>query len=82
MERFATCDESGKIIIWNIISGDCLNIIEAHLLKVNFLIKLSDNILISCSQDQTIKMWNIDKNGFCLKTLEDRNGEIFCLDFF
>ncbi len=42
--------------------------------------KQSNNKIISCSSDKTIKVWDI-ASGDCLNTLEGHASEINCIDF-
>ncbi len=42
---------------------------------VRSIIKLSDEQIASCSQDKTIKIWNIN-NGDCLKTIAGHSSEV------
>ena len=58
-----------KIIIWKIGNGEILKIIDAHSGGIWSLVKLSNNILISCSNDKTIKVWRIE-DGELLNTFE------------
>ena len=78
-EKIASCDEGGKIIIWNIDNGQCLKTIEAHSEAIWRLVKLSETQVISCSSDKTIKEWDTE-TGVCLKTLEAHNGHVYGLE--
>ena len=77
-EKIASCDQDGKIIIWNIENCDCLKKIEAHSDAIWSLGNLSNNKIISCSRDKTIKVWDINE-CICL-TLNGHVDEVFCLD--
>ena len=44
-------------------------VLEGHTLRVSS-VSANDNLIISCSGDKTIKIWDID-SGSCLKTLKD-----------
>ncbi len=61
-------DKDGKIIIWKISNGEIIKIINAHSDTIWCLSKLSRKKVISCSSDNTIKMWEIDA-FICLKSL-------------
>ena len=52
----ASGDRKDKIIILNIVNGDILKTIEEHSSIIYNLSKLSNNKLISCSNEETIKV--------------------------
>jgi len=68
------------------LSKSCLRkIVENHTTTKNeksihcqYLIKLSDNIVIIGSWDNTIKIWNLN-NGFCIKTLLGHDSAVLSL---
>lgn len=62
----ATCH--GRIQVWSLLTGDCLNILEGHTDKVNGLDILDDTHLRSWSTDGTIRMWNLT-SGMCENTI-------------
>jgi WD40 repeat protein len=62
-------------------NGENLKIINAHSDYIRSLVKLSKNKIISCSDDKTIKVWDID-SGISLNTLEGHVNFIYCLDIF
>jgi GTPase len=76
-EETASCDQDGKIIIWNIENGECFKTINVNTGIIWNLTKLSNNKIISCSNEKTMKVWDIE-TGNCLKTIDQEN--IFCLD--
>lgn len=65
-----------SIRIWNLNTGQCVNIIEsAHADSIYSFQLTSDNQnLITCSLDETIKIWNLETK-MCIKTLK----ESFCV---
>jgi WD40 repeat protein len=60
--------DSTKIKIWNINSGERKTILTSHTGQISMLAKSSDNKIISCSNDKTIKEWDIE-TGQCLNIL-------------
>lgn len=66
----------GTIEIWDYIKGDCLLKILAHSAMVcQLLVNLSNNMLLSCSHDRTIKIWNLE-TGKLIKILYGHNSEV------
>ncbi len=63
------------------VNGECLKTIEAHSDTVFSLRKLSNNSVISCSLDRTIKIWDIETSS-CLITSNDHQNAVLCLDLF
>jgi len=51
----------GKMQVWDWITGKLLNDLAGHAGIINDLIVANDNTLISCSNDRTIKVWDLNK---------------------
>jgi len=52
--------------------------LEGHTEKVIDILMLSNDMLASCSWDNTIKLWNITE-GVCLHTLHGHTGRVQCI---
>ena len=78
-EQIASCDQDGKIIIWNINDGLTLKTIDAHSDSIFWLAKLSDKKFFSSSSDKSIKLWDLESE-VCLKTFEGHTDTVNCLD--
>ncbi|WVY95698.1 hypothetical protein V8G54_027849 [Vigna mungo] len=52
---------------------------ESHVDWVNDVVLVSDNVLVSCSSDTTIKTWNALSNGTCTRTLRQHKDYVTCL---
>ena len=59
----------GQVKIWDYENGQCIHTLNAHLEWVFDLVCLTNGKLASCSQDKTIKVWNLD-TGTCSEKLE------------
>jgi WD40 repeat protein len=66
----ASGDGSGKIIIWNWLTGEQLFSLIGHtsVLYLNSLDLYDEQTLISGSMDQTVKFWNI-ANGTLIRSI-------------
>ena len=51
-----------KIKIWNIDDGRCIKTLNGHTSWVSDLLLLPNGYLVSCSEDKTIKVWNIEQD--------------------
>ena len=57
-------------MIWDLITGNCLQTLVAHSGAVNCLIKVTENVIASGSYDNTLKVWNLITRT-CVRTLEE-----------
>ena len=61
-ERFASGSTNGLIRIWSRNSEQPLSTFNAHINYVLCLASMNRNILVSGSQDTTVKLWNLNLN--------------------
>ncbi len=52
---------------------------KAHDDWIRFILKFENDKLISCSDDNKIKQWNLETFEF-IKSIEDYLSEIYCLE--
>ena len=64
--NLCSLDHYSKITIWDFKTGNSLNIIDGHKNKVNCLCQFNDGMLLSGSNDKTIKSWKNNQNIFTL----------------
>ena len=48
---------------------DCVKTLKEHSKSVNSIKLIEENLLVSCSDDHTLKIWDLDE-GKCIRTLE------------
>ena len=68
---FATCSYDNSIKLFNIIEDrmNCYATLTGHTDTIYSLILLKDNTLVSSSDDNAIRLWDIN-NKICINTLE------------
>ena len=66
-----------EIKIWSLETYECINILEGHTDMVRNFDFTSDGFLVSCSRDQTIKLWQIE-TGKMLKSIKS-DSSVFCV---
>jgi len=75
----------GHIRIYNWVDSvqkQCSHVLKGHKLDINCLILSEDKTtLISCSNDHTIKIWNLS-NYTCIKTLEGHSHYVLNILLF
>jgi WD40 repeat protein len=57
-----------KIKIWCLVTDSCISIFEGHTSDINKMLIYSNNIILTCSSDKTIKFWN-SQSVRCFKTI-------------
>lgn len=50
-------------------SLNCVKTLKEHSKSVNSIKLIEENLLVSCSDDHTLKIWDLDE-GKCIRTLE------------
>jgi len=70
-------DGSGfSIQVWNLETGNCLQVIEAHAKEICCVDVTQDGRLaVSGSSDQTLRVWDLE-SGSCLHVLKGHVGEV------
>ena len=78
-------NEYSHIRIYNWVDSiekECTHVLKGHKSDIRSLILSEDKItLISCSDDKTIKIWNLS-NLTCIKTLEGHSSWVFNILLF
>jgi len=67
-----------KIKVWNYETGEIVRTIDAHWLKINALIKLTNESVASCSDDQTVTVWN-PFNGILINNFTSHSAAVILL---
>jgi WD40 repeat protein len=77
----ATVSKDQSIRLWDIETGECLNILTGHS-NIIWCVAYSPsgNLLASGSRDSTVKLWDV-ATGECLKTLEGHRSWVWCIAF-
>ncbi|KAM7278794.1 hypothetical protein ACFE04_005928 [Oxalis oulophora] len=60
-------------------SATCSATFESHVDWVSDCVLASDNILVSCSSDTTLKTWDCLSDGTCTRTLHQHSDYVTCL---
>ena len=70
----------GDFKIWNLESGECLQTLNAlPMLRIKDFVCLSNENLVSISDDdETIKVWDL-ASGECIKTLRGHSDVVYCI---
>ena len=71
--------ESGRIYLWDVVTGICVFILEGHVEEITLLsASPREPLLASASEDKTVRIW-ITTSGECLHT---HNVDASSLAFF
>jgi len=82
-ETLATCGKDAAIVLWGLKPFEIKNILTGHKGTIRCLVSLNDKIpgiMLSASEDKTVKTWNKDK-GECINTLQINDFFINCFAF-
>lgn len=71
------CDRDVRV--WDILSGDCLQIMRGHTSTVRCLQMADDTIAVSGSRDTTVRVWDTEQ-GICKYTLEGHELSVRCIE--
>ena len=66
-----------KIKIWNLETLECIKELEGHSAVIRYLDLVSNDNLLSCSDDKTVKLWHIE-SGEMLKSIQF-DYSVFCV---
>eukprot|EP00039_Didymoeca_costata_P010183 m.136373 g.136373 ORF g.136373 m.136373 type:complete len:449 (-) comp14731_c0_seq2:27-1373(-) len=87
--EFLVCGVGNKIYLWDSSTWKQFVVLEGHASYVWSVCKLGksgEQILASCSADQTVRMWCTDSKqyefGACLASLDAHRDSIYCMDVF
>lgn len=72
--QFAASAHESSIRLWDLRTGECKHNYEGHLRAVNCVV-LTDEFLLSASDDKTIRLWNLE-NGVCQRRFIGHSGSI------
>jgi len=72
-DRIISCSFDSKIRLWNLFTGECLNIINASTEQILCMDVLTNSQIIAASGHE-MKVWDVN-SGRCLKTLERSHSQ-------
>lgn len=81
-QNFACSSSNGKIYIYNTTTGKLITTLSGHTKGISDIVysPINSNILASCSDDLTIRLWNITQQR-CIKILRKHTYHITTLKF-
>ena len=75
--RFFSSGNDGTVREWDLTTGVCIREMHAHTAFVYAVKAVSSEILASCGEDKTLRVW---RDGVCVQTLLHPAQSIWCLD--
>jgi WD40 repeat protein len=85
-QLIATCGRDKSVWIWEVIDDsdfECVSVLQEHLQDVK-MVKWhpAEEILVSCSYDDSIKIWKDDDDDwYCADTLQGHSSTVWAIDF-
>ena len=80
-QTLASSSVDRTIRIWDIHSGECLNIFQGHASWVNCIAySLDGRNLASSGLDGTVRLWDVEQ-GHCLKVLQEHTSWVLSVTF-
>ncbi|CAD8191509.1 unnamed protein product [Paramecium octaurelia] len=74
-------DVGGSIVIWSNYKNSQLNSLQTIKAHSNYLrcliLNSHEDLFITCSDDQTIKFWNLKSEWVCQQTITDHTGRVY-----
>jgi WD40 repeat protein len=71
--------ENNNLILFDLNSGNVIGTFVGHVSIINVIEKISNDKIVTCSNDRTLRIWSLRKSGVCLKILKGHTGIVFCL---
>ncbi|XP_051960058.1 WD repeat-containing protein 41-like [Xyrauchen texanus] len=83
--RFASADDDGLVLIWNVETGDCLLELRGHTQQITAMMSYTlirggnvHTALITASSDRTLSLWDPD-TGNRVQNVSDLQSSVKCL---
>jgi hypothetical protein len=78
--RLISGNSSGKLWVWNVVTGTCDQVLDGHARAVVAL-AVCGSRLASGSEDQSVKVWGVGEGGrrACERTLRGHTGQVLSL---
>jgi WD40 repeat protein len=67
--KFASCGSDGWIVIYDIKEKKSVLVLKGHSGEVSSITRLNENVIISCSKDKRLKMWDVN-TGECIASVD------------
>ena len=56
--RLASCSSDKTVRIWDVETGECMQVLTGHQLDVTGVVALPNGRVASCSGDMTVRVWD------------------------